>query len=651
MNVQTTDLNQNREEFLSSPMRNQAVTKLKSLQYENGAWIGEVDLNPGPTSQAVMLFAAVRKEFPVALRSKARRYLIRTQNSDGGWSPHFGAPSEASLTAECYVALRLLGDAENSLECVKARAALLSMGGLPKANPWTQLYMSVLGIVPWKEIHRVPVESLLIPDSFALGIRNFAYWVKVITVPMAILGAIGPGAPIELSTQLRSEMMPSGYDSFAMPGMGAFEKFLRKISTLAASLRMPILRKKAIAKGLIWIDEFTEAHGDFGGNTCTAINVLLVLDRLGQGASQKFTDGLAAFMGYAIEDSDEWRLQTCQSHVWDTGFAMMALPQAMDPESALSQQSGLRWLLENQIREVKGDWSRNVDAKPAGWCFGDRHQHFPVTDCTALALLGLIRHNAAMRSDPRALEGVEWLRQMQHETGGWSAYEKYSGGKWIEKFARFKDIPNALVDVPKADVSAKVVECLSHWRHLPELTVTLSKARKFLLQKRDERGLWRGNYGVNYLYGTAFSAKALHELDSGPSADWAPQVLEFLLAHQNSDGGWGEVEESYRKPELAGTGASSSVQTSWALMALVSSSANDDARALRSLSKGLDYLKFTQAVDGGWTESQFLGTVFPEVVYFRYSLYPIYFPLIASEMCQKWLQPKDRASSSELRFS
>jgi squalene-hopene/tetraprenyl-beta-curcumene cyclase len=100
---------------------------------------------------------------------------------------------------------------------------------------------------------------------------------------------------------------------------------------------------------------------------------------------------------------------------------------------------------------------------------------------------------------------------------------------------------------------------------------------------------------------------------------------QWLLAHQQPCGGWGESPESYADPSLRGQGTPTASQTAWAVMGLLAAGLADHpavARAIRTLLE-------RQKPDGRWEESQFTGTGFPRVFYLRYHYYPIYFPLLA----------------------
>jgi len=100
---------------------------------------------------------------------------------------------------------------------------------------------------------------------------------------------------------------------------------------------------------------------------------------------------------------------------------------------------------------------------------------------------------------------------------------------------------------------------------------------------------------------------------------------DWLIAHQNPDGGWGESCLSYDDPSTKGVGRSTPSQTAWALMTLATLGRTYET-AFRN---GVIFLLKNQSEDGDWTEDLFTGTGFPRVFYLRYHLYRTYFPLLA----------------------
>jgi squalene-hopene/tetraprenyl-beta-curcumene cyclase len=101
--------------------------------------------------------------------------------------------------------------------------------------------------------------------------------------------------------------------------------------------------------------------------------------------------------------------------------------------------------------------------------------------------------------------------------------------------------------------------------------------------------------------------------------------VAWLKGCQNSDGGWGETCESYRRPELLGQGESTASQTAWALLGLLAAGEASSP----AVQAGVEYLLRTQTPQGRWEEASFTGTGFPGHFMIRYHLYRDCFPLQA----------------------
>src|SRR5579859_2373269 len=91
------------------------------------------------------------------------------------------------------------------------------------------------------------------------------------------------------------------------------------------------------------------------------------------------------------------------------------------------------------------------------------------------------------------------------------------------------------------------------------------------------------------------------------SAPWVRRAVSFLLEHQNGDGGWGELPDSYRDPALAGRGPSMPPLSGLILTALIDAGeGGSDA-----VSRGVAYLLAQQRADGSWPHNDWLQAIVP----------------------------------------
>ena len=92
------------------------------------------------------------------------------------------------------------------------------------------------------------------------------------------------------------------------------------------------------------------------------------------------------------------------------------------------------------------------------------------------------------------------------------------------------------------------------------------------------------------------------------NAPYVQKAAQWIVDHQNPDGGWGESCGSYMDITLRGCGPGTASQTGWALMALVATGSHAYDQVIE---QGLAWLLATQRADGTWDEPQYTGTGFP----------------------------------------
>ena len=124
-----------------------------------------------------------------------------------------------------------------------------------------------------------------------------------------------------------------------------------------------------------------------------------------------------------------------------------------------------------------------------------------------------------------------------------------------------------MIDPPSADVTAHVVEALSHRGMADSLTV--KRAVVWLLKAQEPDGSWFGRWGANHVYGTGAVVPALIAAGVRPGRPEIRNAVRWLVRHQRDDGGWGEDLRSYHDRSWIGHGVSTPSQTAWALLALL----------------------------------------------------------------------------------
>jgi len=623
-----------------------AVTHLKGLQTAGGWWKGELETNVTMDAEDLLLreFLGIRTEAETA---EAARWIRSQQRKDGTWANFFGGPGELSTTIEAWVALRLAGDSPEAPHMRSAQEFILAGGGVEASRVFTRIWLALFGLWSWDELPNMPPELIYLPSWFPLNVYDWACWARQTVVPLTVVATLRPVRPIAVPCGGSAPTPPTGghpQTPFDIDEIRSGKRNRRKLvapwkwegafhyldKALHTYARLPVkpMRKRAMREAAEWILARQEADGSWGGIQPPWVYSLLALHLLGYPLDHPaMKAGLDGLNGFIIREQtpDGWvrRLEACQSPVWDTGLALTALRDAGVPADDPAVLKATEWLLGEEI-SARGDWAvRRPDTPAGGWAFEFANDGYPDTDDTAEVVLALRR--VALPDQRRLKEAIEravtWLQGMQSADGGWGAFDA-DNTQTLTLSLPFCDF-GAVIDPPSADVTAHVVEMFA-----AEGLSGIDECRRgvmWLLDAQEEDGSWYGRWGANYVYGTGAVVPALVAAGVSASAPPIRRAVEWLAAHQNPDGGWGEDLRSYQDPEWAGRGDSTASQTAWALLALLAAGERNSS----IVGRGVQWLVETQRPDGTWDEPQFTGTGFPGDFYINYHLYRIVFPVSA----------------------
>ena len=276
-----------------------------------------------------------------------------------------------------------------------------------------------------------------------------------------------------------------------------------------------------------------------------------------------------------------------------------------------------------QELQCAGDWAVcRPDVRPGGWAFQYANPHYPDLDDTAMVAIALDRFD---REHYRAAveRAAEWIVGMRSKSGGWAAFDADNEYYYLNSIP-FAD-HGALLDPPTADVSGRCVGLLA------QLGARGSKAAldaglDYLRREQEEDGSWFGRWGTNYIYGTWSVLVALNAAGIDKDDPMVRRAVQWLVAKQREDGGWGEDGRSYWPGERRGEGSESTAsQTAWAMLALMAAGEADHP----AVARGAAFLIATQRPQGLWDEEWYTAVGFPRVFYLRYHGYRAYFPLWA----------------------
>ncbi|KAK8000779.1 squalene cyclase [Apiospora arundinis] len=621
-------------------------------------WMGELRANPAITAQHIFFYQALGVPIPDA--DAYRRYLLSQQQADGSWAIAPAYPGDLSMSAETYLALRILGAPSDEQAMRRGRAFIRGCGGIARVRIFTRIFFAQFGLFPWSAVPQLPAEFIFLPEAFPINIYRMSSWARSTLVPWFIIrhhekvhalpnGIASADSPFldELWLDPDSKHVPYGpsllrpweLDPLSM----VFTAVDAGVSLLGKLRPLWVFRGLARRKCIRWILDHQEKEGDWGGIATlmhASVQALLLegytLD------DDPVCRGINAIERFTWQDDDHGkRLQFSVSPVWDTAFMVRGLcASGVDRDDERMRQA-IKWIKSRQALGKEGDWriygGRSLE--PGGFSFEYNNRWYPDVDDTAAVILAIISQDPLGVGSSTVARAATWICGMQNCDGGWAAFDVGNDKLWLNKIP-FSDM-DGLCDPSSADVTGRVLEAfglmieLSKKEYiesdiLDKISLACTGAIGYLTQEQEQSGAWYGRWGANYLYGTSnvlcglsyFSKRNDHVQNIiRPATNWLEQM-------QNADGGWGEDLLSYRDASLAGKGPSTPSQTGWVLLGLLATCGHQCAEVPDGIAYLVDGQTDITGSGASWPEWRFTGTGFPNHFYMGFSLYRHYFPMM-----------------------
>jgi len=612
-----------------------AQKNLFNLQTPEGYWVGELIVDATLVADMVAYHHWDGK-IDHDWERKAVNHMFSKQLPEGGWNIYHGGPAEVNATIKCYLALKLAGVPVTDPRMLRAREVALNLGGVPRMNTFSKLYLALLGLFPWQYVPTIPCEVILIGKWFHVNFWEMSNWSRAMLVPLAIINHYKPTRPLKNNIHI-DELYPAGVHERDLALAPDPERFtwrnfflwldsLHKFAEWFAENNIHPFRKRALKKAEEWMLERFEGSDGLAAIFPSMLNSLIVLQILGYPDEHpQVIRARRELKRLQHETEDSVRIEPCFSPVWDTAIVAICLRESGIPEDDPRLKKATEWLMTKEIR-FRGDWKYKNPAKvePSGWVFEYENKWNPDVDDTAMVLLALRK---TPTDDPKKRDecfqrGLKWMMTFQCKDGGWAAFDKDCTKNVLERVP-FAD-HNAMLDPECADITARIIELLGYegWNvEHPQI----KRALRFLKEHQEEDGSWYGRWGVNYIYGTWQVLRGLRAINIDMNQPWLVRGRDWLESVQHPDGGWGERCNTYDDPVFKGQGPSTASQTAWALMGLCAF----DEPNRPSIQRGIEYLIRTQNPDGSWTEDEITGTGFPKVFYLKYDMYRNAWPLLA----------------------
>jgi squalene-hopene/tetraprenyl-beta-curcumene cyclase len=606
---------------------------LLSTQKPEGYWVGELIVDCTLVADTIA-YHHWNRSVDEKWQRKAVNHILSLQSPTGGWSIYPGGPAEVNATVKAYLALKLAGMPMTDPRMLRARQTALSLGGVPRLNTFSKLYLALFGLFPWSYVPTIPCEVILIGKWFYVNFNEMSSWSRSMLVPLSIINHFKPTRDLKVSL---NELYPLGFHERDLllardPKKFTWRNFfialdgLHKFAELFARFNIHPFRKRALKKAKEWMIERFEGTDGLAAIFPGVLNSMIALKALGYPDDHPLIQQCETeFEKLQHETDHSVRIEPCTSPVWDTAIATIALHESGLPSDHPALVKCCDWLIDREVR-FRGDWryKNPTDVEPSGWVFEFNNKWNPDVDDTAMVLLALRKVPTAnpARRDAAFNRGLNWTMTFQCKDGGWASFDKDCTKGILEKVP-FAD-HNAMLDPECADITARILELLGYENFSVDHP-QVAKALEFIREHQEEDGSWYGRWGVNYIYGTWQVLRGLRALGIYMHQPWLLKARDWLESVQREDGGWGERCNTYDDPVFKGQGNSTASQTAWALMGLCAF--DDPTRP--SIQNGIEYLIRTQNADGSWSENEATGTGFPKVFYLKYDMYRNTWPLLA----------------------
>ncbi len=609
------------------PQLEAALTRAREglLKYQqpDGHWCFEFEADCTIPAEYVLMMHYM-DEIDAELEQRIGRYLRAHQMDNGGWPLYPGGTMNISCTVKCYYALKLIGDSPEATPMCRAREAILSAGGAARANVFTRIMLAQFRQIPWHGVPFMPVELVLVPHWFPFHFLKVSYWSRTVMMPLLIL--------VSLRRQARNPRGVAIQELFLTPPererhwfrirslRGGILLYLERAARHGEAIIPWGFRRWALRRGERWIVTRLNGEGGLGAIFPAMVNAYEALDALGYGPHHPLRKtAKRALELLLVERGDATYCQPCMSPVWDTGLAALALEAAGGAEESVSR--ALAWLAERQLCDEPGDWREyRPHLQGGGWAFQYRNDYYPDLDDTSVVAWAMHQVDATAYAEA-ITRAAGWLAGMQSKNGGFASFDA-DNTHYVLNEIPFAD-HGALLDPPTEDVTARCVAFFSRLGasyHVPR-----DRALRYLTRTQQPSGAWWGRWGCNYIYGTWSVLSAFEQAGIPPGDARVRRAVAWLKSIQQSDGGFGESNDSYGDPALAGCGEATPEQTAWAMLALI---AAGEAQST-TVTRGIAWLLDRQGEDGLWHTDRFNAPGFPCVFYLRYHGYSAYFPLWA----------------------
>ncbi len=543
------------------------LKQLIAKQNPSGNWKGQLETDPSVDAMFLVLAKRAGKLSPQLMTQTIQRLKVWEQGQVG-WGMTPGRAPSIDVTELILYSMKEVGISESDTVFSKEWNWYRSK---EKGHKTADIYAMFLDALGYKKgPFPINVDFFAVPKHTPANIFNVGVF-RSILVPLAVL---------KFYQKAKAKAYyPRPLDSARVASKGSeFGKVIEGGAEFWAQ------------EGLGWILAHQQNDGPWYTFHATMLGILAFQEAQSLGVANFHSQIELAWSGLLSwrildEASQTWFVAPSQSEGWDSPLSLLAIldsakGRTLTAEELQSVRKGLGWMLQVQPR-VDGDWKYLAPKlSPGGWSFVENNPYYPDTDVTGLSLETLAK--AMKRSEFADMNlkksfdaGLDWTLGMQNWDGGFPSWDRKISKFTAEISTLLGTTP--VLDIGQVDLSARLIRefksilstgILSAVQ-TKKVNASIQKACRYIKTNAESLSppLWFGDWAVNYNYATSLASEALLLGKCAGLEEVYPSFL-WVVANQNSDGGWGEDVSSYQTKSFVRAESSAGL-TVWPLLALM----------------------------------------------------------------------------------